>query len=82
MKTNAFERTEVDSAYVDTEDRYVVSLIVGYAGDTTDSPREAAAAALSLTRDGGSGDTTWFVYDRLTGLSHEFEQADIDPDFA
>lgn len=65
--------------YVTEEDRYVVSLIVGYGnGDGVASPEEAAAAALDLTRDLGSSDTVWFVYDRQTDNTHRLEQADFE----
>lgn len=38
----------------------------------------AGAAALDLLEDEGSADTQWFVYDRLTGQMHEFEQHEFD----
>lgn len=85
----AFDAKEIATIYVDLErDRYIVSLIVGYSDEDLArdggedegeiSARAAAAAALDLTRDDGSGDTTWFVYDRQTGETHEFEQSDFE----
>ena len=75
---------EVQTTYVSPEDRYIVSLIVGYSVDDLsdqtrfeDSPKGALAAAIDLTRDEGSPDTIWFVYDRVTGQMHEFEQDDV-----
>lgn len=38
----------------------------------------AGAAALDLLEDAGSADTVWFVYDRLTGTMHDFEQREFD----
>lgn len=101
----AFAPEETDSIYVGEEDRYVVSMIVGYSDDDLEDPyaevmdpdlafegeppewaadsavlraKAAANAALDLTRDGGSGDTVWFVYDRQTKEMHEFEQGDFE----
>lgn len=82
-----FTLDEVESIYVGPRDRYVVALIVGYDEDDlqatydTHSGRLAARAALDLTTDGGCEDTTWFVYDRMTGLMHSYEQAEFDPAF-
>lgn len=38
----------------------------------------AAAAALDLTRDDGSSDTVWFVHDRHTKTTHQFEQNEFE----
>lgn len=74
---------EVQTIYVSPNDRFIVSLVVGYDDDQMDgedfpvSPKGALAAAISLTRDMGSPDTIWFVYDRKTGETHEFEQGEV-----
>ena len=59
------------------------SLIAGYAGaedDNVTTPQEAAAAAaaLALTRDEGSSDTYWCVYDRETQTQYIFTQRQFD----
>lgn len=84
-KNGDFTLAEVDSIYVDVDERFVVSLVVGYGKpdngqprDGVSTPEEAAAAALDLTRDEGSGDTVWFVHDRTTGRTHQFEQEDFE----
>jgi hypothetical protein len=64
---------EIDSIYVEPNDRYVVSLIVSYSNEVR-SPEEAAYYALDLTKDEWSCGTRWFVYDRETETMHEFEQ--------
>lgn len=79
---DTFDRSEVDSIYVYEAERFVVSLIVGYHG--TEEPggvknaKQAAAAALALTRDGGSGGTHWFVFDRKTRKMHMYEQSTFE----
>lgn len=82
MPGNDFTLNEVDSIYVDSDERFVVSLIVGYSapdhGVAPKTPKEAAAAALALTRDEGSYGTHWFVYDRQTGKMHRFEQQEFE----
>ena len=70
---------EIDSIYVEPTDRFVVSLIVSYDdAPQFDTPQQAASAALELTRDDGSGDTIWYVYDRDTGAMYQFEQSDFE----
>jgi hypothetical protein len=70
---------EVKTIYVGLDDRFVVSLIVGYSEvDGICSPEQAAAAALSLTRDAGSGDTCWYVHDRTSGETRVIEQAEFE----
>lgn len=80
---------EVTTIYVDPGDRFIVSLVVGYDAQTItdevgaeasveDKARAAAAAALDLTRDLGSTDTIWFVYDRQTKRTFEFEQHEFE----
>jgi hypothetical protein len=75
---------EIGSIYDDPNDRYIVSLVVTY-GDASKgerggvhSPLEAAWYALDLTRDAGSGDAVWFVFDRETGHMHAIDQVDIE----
>lgn len=77
-----FTRKEVGSIYVDENERFVVSFIVGYGGhdDGVETAKSAAHWALELTRDEGCSDTKWFVYDREMGVMHEFEQADFEED--
>lgn len=74
----AFTRHEVDSIYVDSVERFVVSLIVGYPSAQVRTAKRAAAAALALTRDDGSPGTVWKVYDRTTGTMHEFTQGEFE----
>ncbi len=83
-----FYLRELNSIYVHPEDRFIVSLIVGYNPvrdpiadllededpSAEDLARAAATAALELTRDDGRGGTHWHVHDRETGQSHFFEQ--------
>ena len=77
---NEFTRAEVDSIYTHQNERFVVSLIVGYGSpaDGVDSPELAAAAALALTRDEGMDGTVWFVHDRQTGQTLQFEQSEFE----
>jgi hypothetical protein len=81
MKGDSFRRHEVSSIYVHPDERFVVSLIVGY-GDEVRYPWEAALAALELTRDGGHAGTRWFVFDRATNRLQSFEQEEFDPELA
>lgn len=82
---------ELDSIYADADDRFIVSLIVGYTeedlaageydnNDGTITPQEAAKWALELTRDEGATGTHWFVFDRKTGRMHTLEQSEFDPE--
>ncbi len=71
--------SEIGNTYVGDEDRFVVSLIVGYGReDGVTSAERAVAAALDLTREVGAGDTQWHVYDRATGRSRIIEQSDAE----
>jgi hypothetical protein len=65
-------------AQVTFDHRFVVVLAVGYAEFDAATPAVAADLALDLTRDGGRGDTTWVVYDRLTGETHRLEQHEFE----
>lgn len=82
---------EIDTIYAHAEDRFIVSLIVGYTeedlasgdydnGDGAVTPKEAARWALDLVRDEGARGTNWFVFDRKTGRMHQFEQNQFDPE--
>lgn len=75
-----FGRQEVSSIYDDEEDRWIVSLVVGYEPerDKVETIEQAAKAALELTRDGGQEGTYWYVYDRDTGRGKFFEQSEFD----
>lgn len=78
MASSPFSLTELGNTYVHSSDRYVVSLIVGYADDEAASPEHAAAGALALTQDAGASDTNWYVYDRKTGMLHLLEQIEFE----
>lgn len=78
---------EVAEPYADGTDpieRYVVTLVVGFdpttAGGNVTDPKQAALAALDLTRDDHSRSTVWHVYDRDTGRLHRFDQSEFDTD--
>jgi len=78
MSSLPFSITELGNTYVHPNDRYVVSLIVGYEDKEATSPEHAAAAALALTQDVDAGGTQWYVYDRKTGMLHLLEQSDFE----
>lgn len=61
------------------DERFIVSLIVGYdeQRDNIVSPEQAVAAAVALTKDHGQSGTMWHVFDRLTGESQFIEQGDV-----
>lgn len=62
--------------YVTVHDRFIVCLEVGY--HEVESPEQAVAAALALTRDLGSTDTQWHVFDRTNGEGVIVEQGDVE----
>lgn len=70
------------SIYLNRDDinqRYVVTLAMSYGlPDGVSTPKEAAAAALALTRDEGCAETVWFVFDRQTGEHHCFDQGEFE----
>lgn len=74
---------EIDTIYVEPEERFVVSLIVRYDPATSgvQTAEDAARAALGMTRDESASGTTWHVYDRHTGRMHVLRQKDFDPEF-
>ena len=75
MPHQLLETKELDTIYLDPNDRFVVSFIVGYGKrDEVETPEAAASAALQLTRDEGAHGTHWFVYDRETNQMHALEQ--------
>jgi hypothetical protein len=80
MSGEDFTREEVASIYVESDDRYVVSLIVGYHDGAASGAMDAALAALETTRDGAQYGTVWKVHDRVTGEMHTFEQEQFDPE--
>lgn len=66
------------SVYADDKNRFIVALVVGYGvEDGITNADEAAEAALSLTRDEGSSDTQWVVFDRVTGAMEVLEQSEF-----
>lgn len=75
-----FTIDEIDSVYVESNERFVVSLIVGYGATSPLVTRaeQAAAAALALTTDESRADTRWYVYDRATKEMTRFEQGDLE----
>ncbi len=75
---------EIDTVYVDPEERYVVSLVVScdpMGRHRAETPEDAARYALDMTRDDNAAGTTWHVHDRRTGLMHVLRQKDFDPEF-
>lgn len=75
MPHQRLDTKELDTIYLDPNDRFVVSLIIGCGErDDIDTPEAAASSALQLTRDEGSHGTHWFVYDRETGQMHTLVQ--------
>ena len=82
MNDRKLEIHEIGNTYVGADDRFVVSLVIGYAAeDDVQTPEDALKHALDLTRDGGSWDTNWYVYDRQTGELHLFEQKIGEPEY-
>lgn len=65
------------------EERFIVSLILGYdpARDNIVSPEQAVAAALAFTREGNNmraNDVYWFVYDRWNQVGTVVRQGSIE----
>ena len=70
---------ELGNTYVGNRDRFVVSLVVGYAEDDgPTTPEQAVKAAIELTTDEGSYSTHWYCYDRQTKILHMIEQGDAE----
>lgn len=62
--------SEVDTVYLRPNDRYVVSLVIGYTNDDVASPEQAVAAAVALNvLDEDAHLTMWHVYDRESDTS-------------
>ncbi len=78
--TEPLKIEEIGNTYVGPEDRFVVSLVVGYNQEDSGvrTAKQAARAALQLTLDEGSNDTHWYVFDRKTGVLSLFEQKEIE----
>lgn len=69
---------EIDTVYLKPEDRFVVSLVIGYGNDDVTCGEEAVAAALALvTFEEPSPETLWHVHDRQTGDSRYILQEDV-----
>lgn len=73
---------EIGNTYVNADSRFIVSLVVGYSDmDNVQTLEDALLHAIDLTRDGGSWDTHWYVHDRQTGITHQLEQKEGEPDY-
>lgn len=81
------EAPEVSTYYASDDDRYIVSLVVGYrhsydgASPSLESPRAAAYWAYQLTRDEDAGHTLWYVFDRGTRVGQFFDQHEFVNEF-
>ena len=76
---NAITLADIGNTYVSADDRFVVSLIVGYKeSEGVDTALEAGRAALALTTASDSCDTHWYVHDRKTGVTQYFDQSDLE----
>ena len=74
-----FTLKEVDSTYITDNERFIVSLIVGYNADEFSPTAKAACArALSLVTSDDRDSTQWRVFDRKTGKLKMFEQSDFE----
>lgn len=76
-----FRLEELGNTYAGPEDRFIVSLIVGYRDDEgylPQTPAQAVAAALELTQDEGSSGTHWHCYDRKTKTLHLILQSEAE----
>lgn len=67
---------QIDTIYVNKKDRFIVSLVVGY--NNVRTAKEAARAALELTKDEACSGTNWYVFDRKMKIGCFFEQDEID----
>jgi hypothetical protein len=71
---------------VSVDDRYVVIYALSFdhddqpskSGEEVHCARDAAHFALELTRDAGSADGIWRVFDRLTEQWSSFSQGEIE----
>ena len=77
--SHPFTLTELGSTYAESDERFVVSFILTYdPRHGVQTPEDAVARALDLTRDDACGDTHWYVFDRQTQTLHLVEQKDAD----
>jgi hypothetical protein len=76
-----FELHEIGSTYAGPEDRFLVSLVVGYEpGEGVHTPEQALSRTLEMIQESESrGDTQWHVHDRKTGITHVLEQKQAEP---
>ncbi len=83
--TNATAPAEaLDTIYVSElpngdQERFIVSLIVGYdeQRDNIVSPEQAVAAAVALTKEQDQDSTSWCVFDCLTGTKKFISQGHV-----
>ena len=73
----ALKRTDVASMYVSKEDRFVVSLIIGYGSEGHVKTADDALGAMwnLVSVDGAT--TQWSVHDRWTGETRLVNQIDM-----
>ena len=70
---------EIGNTYVGEQDRFVVSVVIGYSeSDGVTSPLEALQAGIRLIEGEGSEDTHFYVYDRKTKQLQLFERSDAE----
>lgn len=78
-ETSPINPAEIGTTYLGDNDRFVVSLVIGWSADEhITSARQALSAAIDLTAAEGSSDTQWYVFDRQTKQMHVFEQHEAD----
>ena len=75
-----FSLQELGSIYARLKQRFLVTFVASYSPrqDGVKTPLEAANAALNLTRDDGSEDTQWYVFDRTHGRGEFLRQRRFD----
>lgn len=76
--------TETASSYAGWNDRFIVSLIVGYGPAEAATAEEACAHARDLVIGEGSEGTRWFVHDRANDIDVVVDQGrlPVDPEGA
>ncbi|MDW5593011.1 hypothetical protein VSS74_01590 [Conexibacter stalactiti] len=72
-----FTWTETASSYAGWNDRFIVSLIVGYGPDEAATAEDACALARDLVVGDGSDGTRWFVHDRAKGTDLVVHQGEL-----
>ena len=72
---------EIGNTYVDGDERFVVSMVNGESveprceGDPpADSPEDALRRTIEFVGSSDGYQNHWYVYDRETGILHQFEQ--------